>query len=114
MLACLLEAKEDIETYVFKKYDHGWINLLNVINFIPIRANVFIITFSFKVNFRVIVEVDARVTTLDFDMEVNSTNPEEGTQFDNIRHLGIGVVVKAILSTIGWEIYAFRTWLAYL
>lgn len=54
-----------------------------------------------NVNFRVIVEVDARVTTLDFDMEVNSTNPEEGTQFDNMRHLGIGVVVKAILSTIG-------------
>lgn len=48
-----------------------------------------------------IVEVDARVTTLDFDMEVNSTNPEEGTQFDNTRHLGIGVVVKAVLSIIG-------------
>ncbi|CAH0722037.1 unnamed protein product, partial [Brenthis ino] len=54
-----------------------------------------------NINFRVIVEVDARVTTLDFDMEVNSTNPEQGTQFDNKRHLGIGVVVKAVLSIIG-------------
>ncbi|XP_046965222.1 integrin alpha-PS2 isoform X2 [Vanessa cardui] len=54
-----------------------------------------------SVNFRVIVEVDARVTSLDFDMEVNSTNPEQGTQYDNTRHLGIGVVVKAVLSVIG-------------
>ncbi|CAK1545070.1 unnamed protein product [Leptosia nina] len=54
-----------------------------------------------SVNFRVILEVDARVTTLNFDMEANSTNPEQGTQYDNIRHLPIGVVIKAVLSIIG-------------
>ncbi|XP_045785896.1 integrin alpha-PS2 isoform X1 [Maniola jurtina] len=54
-----------------------------------------------SVNFRVILEVDARVRTLNFDMEVNSTNPEQGTQYDNTRHMAIGVVVKAVLSIIG-------------
>ncbi|CAH4037108.1 unnamed protein product [Pieris brassicae] len=54
-----------------------------------------------SVNFRVILEVDSRVTTLNFDMETNSTNPEQGTQYDNVRHLPIGVVVKAALSIIG-------------
>nr|AON96596.1 integrin alpha-PS2 [Bicyclus anynana] len=54
-----------------------------------------------SVNFRVILEVDAHVTKLNLDMEVNSTNPEQGTQYDNTRHMAIGVVVKAVLSIIG-------------
>ncbi|XP_039747340.1 integrin alpha-PS2 isoform X2 [Pararge aegeria] len=54
-----------------------------------------------SVNFRVVLEVDARVRTLNFDMEANSTNPEQGTQYDNTRHMAIGVVVKAVLSIIG-------------
>ncbi|XP_050678590.1 integrin alpha-8 isoform X2 [Leptidea sinapis] len=54
-----------------------------------------------SVNFRVILEVDARVTDLNFDMEVNSTNPEQGTTYDNVRHLAIGVVIRAQLAIIG-------------
>lgn len=54
-----------------------------------------------KVNFRIILEVDARVTTLSFDMETNSTNPEQSTTYDNTMHMKIGVVVKAQLSIIG-------------
>ncbi|XP_032514077.2 integrin alpha-PS2 isoform X2 [Danaus plexippus] len=54
-----------------------------------------------SVNFRVVLEVDTRVTGLNFDMESNSTNPEVGTQYDNTRHLAIGVVIKAVLSVIG-------------
>ncbi|XP_045490857.1 integrin alpha-PS2 isoform X3 [Colias croceus] len=52
-------------------------------------------------NFRIIMEVDSHVTSLNFDMETNSTNPEQGTDFDNVRHLPIGVVIKAELSIIG-------------
>ncbi|XP_072944283.1 integrin alpha-PS2 isoform X2 [Epargyreus clarus] len=54
-----------------------------------------------KVNFRVILEVDARMSTLDFDMEANSTNPEQGTRGDNVMHMSIGVVITAKLSIIG-------------
>ncbi|XP_049867403.1 integrin alpha pat-2 isoform X2 [Pectinophora gossypiella] len=54
-----------------------------------------------KVHFRVILEVDARVKALTFDMESNSTNPERGTQYDNTMHMTIGVVIKAELSVIG-------------
>ncbi|CAG9585052.1 unnamed protein product [Danaus chrysippus] len=54
-----------------------------------------------SVNFRVVLEVDTRVTGLNFDMESNSTNPEVGTQYDNTRHLAIGVIIKAVLSVIG-------------
>ncbi|XP_022819593.1 integrin alpha-PS2 isoform X2 [Spodoptera litura] len=54
-----------------------------------------------KVNFRLILEVDARVTTLSFDMEANSTNVEQDTMYDNSMHMNIGVVVRAHLSIIG-------------
>ncbi|XP_037295452.1 integrin alpha-PS2-like isoform X3 [Manduca sexta] len=55
-----------------------------------------------KVHFRVILEVDSRVMSLDFNMEANSTNPEpQETGYDNIKHMVIGVVVKAQLSIIG-------------
>ncbi|CAB3221324.1 unnamed protein product [Arctia plantaginis] len=54
-----------------------------------------------KLNFRIILEVDARVTSLSFDMEANSTNPEQSTTFDNIMHMNIAVVIKAQLSVIG-------------
>ncbi|KAH9629247.1 hypothetical protein HF086_008329 [Spodoptera exigua] len=54
-----------------------------------------------KVNFRLILEVDARVTTLGFDMEANSTNVEQDTMYDNSMHMNIGVVVRAHLSIIG-------------
>lgn len=47
-----------------------------------------------------ILEVDASVSTLSFDMETNSTNPEQGTTYDNVRHLNIGVDIKAVLSVI--------------
>ncbi|KOB76475.1 Integrin alpha 2, partial [Operophtera brumata] len=40
-------------------------------------------------------------SSLKFDMEANSTNPEQGTNFDNSMHMVIGVVVKAHLSIIG-------------
>ncbi|KAM3961277.1 integrin subunit alpha inflated isoform 2-T2 [Aphomia sociella] len=54
-----------------------------------------------KVNFRIILEVDARVKKLVFDMETNSTNPEQDTQYDNVKHMIIDVVTKAHLSIIG-------------
>ncbi|XP_052757449.1 integrin alpha-PS2-like isoform X2 [Galleria mellonella] len=54
-----------------------------------------------KVNFRIILEVDARVRKLVFDMETNSTNPEQGTNYDNVKHMIIDVVTRAILSNIG-------------
>ncbi|XP_026747771.1 integrin alpha-PS2 isoform X3 [Trichoplusia ni] len=54
-----------------------------------------------KVNFRLVLEVEARVTALSFDMEANSTNPEQGTLYDNTMHMNIGVVVRAQLSIIG-------------
>lgn len=51
--------------------------------------------------FRVILEVDSKVSGLVFDMEANSTNPEQNTFNDNTKHMVIGVVVKAKLSLIG-------------
>ncbi|CAH2086025.1 unnamed protein product [Euphydryas editha] len=54
-----------------------------------------------NVQFRVTLEVDARVTRLDFDMEVNSTNPEQGSLYDNTRHLAVAVDIRAKLSVIG-------------
>ncbi|XP_047021032.1 integrin alpha-PS2 isoform X2 [Helicoverpa zea] len=54
-----------------------------------------------KVNFRLILEVDARVTSLSFDMVANSTNVEQGTMYDNSMHMNIGVVIRAQLSVIG-------------
>ncbi|CAG5051038.1 unnamed protein product [Parnassius apollo] len=55
-----------------------------------------------KVNFRVVLEVDAQVTNLIFDMEANSTNPEpEASRKDNKVHLAIGVIAKADLLIIG-------------
>ncbi|KAJ2953032.1 hypothetical protein O0L34_g7421 [Tuta absoluta] len=53
------------------------------------------------VKFRIILEVDTRVRSLVFDMETNSTNPEDGTQYDNSWQMAIGVVFRAILSAIG-------------
>ncbi|XP_073943620.1 integrin subunit alpha inflated isoform X2 [Choristoneura fumiferana] len=54
-----------------------------------------------KVNFRVVLEVDVTTSNIVFDMESNSTNPELNTGYDNVRHLSISVLVKAILSIIG-------------
>ncbi|XP_037869411.1 integrin alpha-PS2 isoform X2 [Bombyx mori] len=54
-----------------------------------------------KVNFRVILEVDALVTSLNFYMEANSTNPEQGTDYDNVMNMNIGVIIRAQLSVIG-------------
>ncbi|XP_063378399.1 integrin alpha-PS2 isoform X1 [Cydia fagiglandana] len=54
-----------------------------------------------KVRFRVVLEVDTTVSSMMFDMETNSTNPEQNTNYDNVQHLSIGVVVKAMLSVIG-------------
>ncbi|GBP17175.1 Integrin alpha-PS2 [Eumeta japonica] len=54
-----------------------------------------------KVNFRVTLEVDVSVTSLEFDMETNSTNPEEGTYEDNRRHMAISVVIESKLLAIG-------------
>ncbi|KAG6461531.1 hypothetical protein O3G_MSEX012687 [Manduca sexta] len=43
-----------------------------------------------KVHFRVILEVDSRVMSLDFNMEANSTNPEpQETGYDNIKHMNL-------------------------
>ncbi|KAI5641647.1 integrin alpha domain-containing protein [Phthorimaea operculella] len=53
------------------------------------------------VKFRIILEVDTRVRSLVFDMETNSTNPEDGTQYDNTWQMAIGVVFRAVLSAIG-------------
>ncbi|XP_053626129.1 integrin alpha-V isoform X2 [Plodia interpunctella] len=54
-----------------------------------------------KIKFRVILEVDARVNKLVLDMETNSTNPEQGTRYDNVKTMTIDVVTKAHLSVIG-------------
>lgn len=64
-------------------------------------------TSDFQVNFRIVLEVDARVTALNFDMEANSTNPEQDTQYDNTMHMPIGVVIMAHLSVIGYVIKWF-------
>ncbi|KAJ0180782.1 hypothetical protein K1T71_004186 [Dendrolimus kikuchii] len=53
------------------------------------------------VRFRVILEVDSRVNGLVFDMEANSTNPEQDTFYDNTMHMVISVVVKAKLALVG-------------
>ncbi|XP_048479520.1 integrin alpha-PS2 isoform X1 [Plutella xylostella] len=53
------------------------------------------------VKFRVILEVDAQVQSLDFHMVANSTNPERDSDYDNEQPLHIGVVIKAHLSIIG-------------
>ncbi|RVE39770.1 hypothetical protein evm_015580, partial [Chilo suppressalis] len=54
-----------------------------------------------KAHFRVVLEVDAGVTALNFEMEANSTNPEQDTQYDNTMRLAIGVVIRAQLSVLG-------------
>ncbi|XP_059045250.1 integrin alpha-8 [Achroia grisella] len=54
-----------------------------------------------RVNFRIILEVDIHVKKLVFDMETNSTNPEQGTDYDNTKHLIIDVITRAHLSIIG-------------
>ncbi|XP_047988907.1 integrin alpha-PS2 isoform X4 [Leguminivora glycinivorella] len=54
-----------------------------------------------KVHFQVVLEVDTTVSSMVFDMETNSTNPEQNTNYDNVRRLSIGVLVKAMLSVIG-------------
>lgn len=57
--------------------------------------------YLFQLVFKVVLEVEPSVTSLEFDMEVNSTNPEVETTYDNKRHLSIGVIVKAQLNIIG-------------
>lgn len=47
------------------------------------------------------------MTALNFDMEANSTNPEQDTQYDNTMHMPIGVVIMAHLSVIGYVIKWF-------
>ncbi|XP_045445586.1 integrin alpha-PS2 [Melitaea cinxia] len=54
-----------------------------------------------SVQFRVVVEVDARVTRLQFSLEANSTNPEAGSLYDNTRTLLVAVDIRATLSVIG-------------
>ncbi|XP_028158695.1 integrin alpha-8-like isoform X1 [Ostrinia furnacalis] len=54
-----------------------------------------------KVHYRVVLEVDSRVTSLNFFMEANSTNPEQDTQYDNAMPMNIMVDIKAHLSIIG-------------
>ncbi|KAL0842461.1 hypothetical protein ABMA28_014558 [Loxostege sticticalis] len=54
-----------------------------------------------KVHYRVVLEVDARVTSLNFYMEANSTNPEQDTQYDNAMPMNIMVDIRAHLFVIG-------------